>query len=100
MNPGNFAKPYMDVYDRVLLELKREKLLYIVKPYQTVTFAYLSKRLSMKANEVAEVLFDLIVDKKVNGMIYLKEQYLEVLPEENYYFSTQLSNIQQLAQRL
>lgn len=33
-------------------------------------------------------------------MIHIQEQYLEVVPEENFYFNTQLSNLQQLAQRL
>ena len=81
-------------------ELKKEKLLYIAKPYRTVTFDYLSKRLSESADRIPALIFDLIVEKKINGAIHLKEKYLEMLPEENYYFTTQMSNLKQLAQRL
>lgn len=100
IDTGSFEKPYTDVYQRAITELKKEKLLYIVRPYKTVKFDYLSKRLSEPNDRISSMLFDLIVDKKINGAINLKEQYLEILPEENYYFTIQMSNLKQLAQRL
>lgn len=71
-----------------------------MKPYKTITFEYLAKRLSESKERISELVFDLIVEKKLNGTIHIQEQYLEVVPEENFYFNTQLSNLQQLAQRL
>ena len=97
---ASFQKPYDDIYERVIMELKREKLMYIIKPYKTITFEYLSKRLSEPKDRISDLLFELIVENKINGMIHLQQEYLEVLPEDNYYFSTQLSNLKQLAQRL
>ena len=97
---ASFEKPYTDIHERVIFELKREKLLYIMKPYKTITFEYLAKRLSESKERISELVFDLIVEKKLNGTIHIQEQYLEVVPEENFYFNTQLSNLQQLAQRL
>ena len=42
-----------------------------LQKYRTIKFDYLSKRLSESGERICNLLFELIVDKKINGAIHI-----------------------------
>ena len=68
--------------------MKKEKLLELLKSYQTIKFAYIGRRLSLNEQEVEQIVFELIIDGKIHGRINdsdSKNKCLEILPPRNLY---------------
>ena len=82
--------------------MKKEKLLEILKSYQTIKFPYIGKRLSLSEQDVERIVFELIIDEKIHGRIHCDEannKYLEILPPRNMYLEIQAENLRELGKR-
>lgn len=82
------CEKYHSIYDKLLFNLKKEKLIAILKSYKIIKFSYISKRLSLSEQEVEKMVFELIIDEKIRGRINDVSQankYLEILPPINEY---------------
>lgn len=82
--------------------MKKEKLLEILKSYQTIKFDYIGKRLSLKEQEVEKIVFELIIDDKIHGKINdsdQKNKFLQLLPAKNMYLEIQADNLRELGKR-
>jgi hypothetical protein len=49
--------------------MKKEKLLSIIKSYQTIKFNYIAKKLTLNEKQVERIVFELITDEKIYGRI-------------------------------
>lgn len=46
------------------------------------------------------MLFSLIASDRINGVIHLQDKYLEILPEENKYYTVQLQNLKDMTEKM
>ena len=86
------SRLYLTVHDKLLFKMKKEKLLEILKSYQTIKFAYIGRRLSLNEKDVERIVFELIIDEKIHGRINdsdPKNKFLKILPARNLYLEIQ-----------
>ena len=93
---------YLTIENKMLFKMKKEKLLELLKSYQTIKFTYIGRRLSLNEQDVEQIVFELIIDGKIHGRINdsdSKNKCLELLPPRNLYLQIQAENLRQLGKR-
>lgn len=96
------SSKYLAIEKKLLFKMKKEKLLELLKSYQTIKFTYIGRRLSLNEQEVEQIVFELIIDGKIHGRINdsdPKNKCLELLPARNLYLEIQAENLRQLGKR-
>ena len=77
-------EPFLMTYIQPLRRRMREQaIINLVKPFNKVSFEYLSKELTLTVDEVENILITLILDGKINAVIdqvsntivFLKSEY-------------------------
>jgi hypothetical protein len=82
--------------------MKKEKLLLILRSYQTIRFSFIAKRLALSDKEVERIVFELIVDEKISARINDVNpwsKYVEILPARNLFLEIQAENLNQVGTR-
>ena len=96
------SEKYLTIYEKLLFNLKKEKLIGILKSYKTIKYEYVARRLNLKQQNVEKMVFELIVDEKIRGRIFdsdPKNKYLEILPPKNEFLDIQAENLRELSKR-
>jgi hypothetical protein len=68
------SEKYLGIYEKLLFNLKKEKLIGILKSYKTIKFDYIARRLDLSEQFVEKMVFELIVDEKIRGRIFDADQ--------------------------
>ena len=71
----------------------------MIKPYRTIRLDYLSKRVKENNDSIIDILLALIAEEKVNGVIDLQNNCLELIPPQEQYYQMQLQNLRDLTER-
>lgn len=95
------SEKYLSVKERLLFNMKKEKLTIMLASYRTIRFEYVGRRLRLNEEETERSIFELIVDERIRGRICCDQRgkYLEILPERNEFLEVQADNLKELAKR-
>jgi DNA-binding MarR family transcriptional regulator len=96
------SQKYLAVHDRLLFNMKKEKLTIVLKSYRTITFAYIARRLHLTTEQAERMVFELIADERVRGRIGQDAnsgKFVEMLPERNEFLEIQAENLKELSKR-
>lgn len=93
---------YLEIHDRLLFNMKKEKLTIMLRSYRTITLDYIMRRLQVVQSEAERMVFELIVDERIRGRIGndpVRGRFLEMLPERNEFLEIQADNLKELSKR-
>lgn len=88
--------------DRLLFNMKKEKLTIMLRSYRTITLEYIGRRLQLVQGEAERMVFELIIDLRIRARIgndSVRGRFLEMLPERNEFLEIQAENLKELSKR-
>ena len=91
---------FSEIESKILLELKKQKTLFIIKAYKTIKFDYIKRRINENDDTIINILFSLIAEDKIHGIINVGERYFQTSPPKQRYYEMQIENLRDLQERM